>query len=226
MAWGEDDLDDVQDRSGKRRKFTLTERIEIGQRDNWLCGICQDTARPVERPPAMLLGEVRVEELVAEDVPPWEEIPEQVGRLPRRPLSASIDHIMPRAAGGTDDRDNLQLAHLFCNLEKNESDAASRHLQPKYMRAKLANLIDGTPIPEELHRGRFPSWAYPARRHTELMIALYIDAGEVAADPRYGDPASRSELFIRGHDEHRWRDSVVDIKERRAKWRARWGLGR
>lgn len=31
----------------------------------------------------------------------------------------SVDHIVPRAAGGTDDPTNLQLAHLWCNQVKN-----------------------------------------------------------------------------------------------------------
>lgn len=33
-------------------------------------------------------------------------------------LRPSIDHILPRAAGGSDDADNLQLAHLWCNRFK------------------------------------------------------------------------------------------------------------
>lgn len=37
----------------KRRRLMLTERIEIGKRDGWLCGVCQDpAARPAERPAA------------------------------------------------------------------------------------------------------------------------------------------------------------------------------
>ena len=34
------------------------------------------------------------------------------------PLCASIDHIVPLALGGSNDLDNLQLAHLRCNLSK------------------------------------------------------------------------------------------------------------
>jgi hypothetical protein len=34
------------------------------------------------------------------------------------PLSASVDHIVPRAHGGSDDLDNLQLSHLTCNQKK------------------------------------------------------------------------------------------------------------
>jgi 5-methylcytosine-specific restriction endonuclease McrA len=34
------------------------------------------------------------------------------------PDKPSIDHIIPRAAGGTNDPANLQLAHLSCNHRK------------------------------------------------------------------------------------------------------------
>jgi hypothetical protein len=40
------------------------------------------------------------------------------------PLRASIDHIIPRARGGTDERSNLQLCHLHCNVIKGASVAA------------------------------------------------------------------------------------------------------
>jgi hypothetical protein len=33
-------------------------------------------------------------------------------------MRASVDHIVPRARGGTHDRSNLQLSHLFCNYSK------------------------------------------------------------------------------------------------------------
>ena len=35
--------------------------------------------------------------------------------------SASLDHLIPRAHGGSDHRDNLQLAHRACNEEKADS---------------------------------------------------------------------------------------------------------
>jgi hypothetical protein len=34
------------------------------------------------------------------------------------PMTPSIDHILPRARGGTNDPANLQLAHLYCNISK------------------------------------------------------------------------------------------------------------
>jgi hypothetical protein len=36
----------------------------------------------------------------------------------RTPFSASVDHIIPVRAGGTDDVENLWLAHLVCNQRK------------------------------------------------------------------------------------------------------------
>lgn len=35
-------------------------------------------------------------------------------------LSASLDHILPLAHGGTSDLDNIALACLFCNLAKSD----------------------------------------------------------------------------------------------------------
>jgi 5-methylcytosine-specific restriction endonuclease McrA len=37
------------------------------------------------------------------------------------PGCASVDHIVPKAAGGTNDPTNLQLAHLLCNVRKGHS---------------------------------------------------------------------------------------------------------
>lgn len=37
---------------------------------------------------------------------------------PKDPMRPSIDHILPRSLGGSDDRSNLQLAHLACNMRK------------------------------------------------------------------------------------------------------------
>ncbi|WP_300376386.1 HNH endonuclease signature motif containing protein [Henriciella sp.] len=37
----------------------------------------------------------------------------------------TFDHIIPRAAGGPDMADNLQLAHAICNKRKGKSQAAS-----------------------------------------------------------------------------------------------------
>jgi 5-methylcytosine-specific restriction endonuclease McrA len=34
-------------------------------------------------------------------------------------LRPSIDHVIPRCAGGSDGAENLQLTHLWCNLTKN-----------------------------------------------------------------------------------------------------------
>lgn len=207
---------------GKRRGLRARLVIEIGERDGWLCGICRDDSFPITRPTSAIYREtvsrLRPEDLVVGEIPAGEEVRESG----RDPLTASIDHIMPVSAGGTDSPSNLQISHLYCNLHKNASTAAVGSTRPEYVRAVLANLIDGTPVPEEIHRDRFPNWAYPSHRHVELMIALRIAAGEVAADPRYGDPAIRPDPFIRELGEDHWRDAVANMKECRTKWRARW----
>ncbi len=35
-------------------------------------------------------------------------------------MSASVDHVMPRSRGGADHLDNYQLAHLICNIRKQD----------------------------------------------------------------------------------------------------------
>jgi hypothetical protein len=81
----------------------------------------------------------------------------------------------------------VRITHLWCNVERNSGEPAS----PEYMRAQLSLLLDGTPVPEELHRSRFPSWKWPASPRHEYMIALHIASGRVAPDPRHGESARR-----------------------------------
>ena len=41
------------------------------------------------------------------------------------PTSASLDHIIPLSRGGAHTLDNVQLAHLVCNIRKNNQVTAS-----------------------------------------------------------------------------------------------------
>jgi 5-methylcytosine-specific restriction endonuclease McrA len=34
-------------------------------------------------------------------------------------MRGSVDHIIPSSLGGSNDPDNVQLAHLHCNIKKN-----------------------------------------------------------------------------------------------------------
>jgi hypothetical protein len=81
----------------------------------------------------------------------------------------------------------VRITHLWCNVERGNGKPVS----PEYMRAQLSRILDGVPVPEEIHRSRFPSWRWPASPRMEYMVALHIAAGRVAADPRYGEPATR-----------------------------------
>lgn len=132
---------------------------EIGKRDNWVCGICRDASHPVD---------------------PARRRPD--------PLAPSVDHIMPVSCGGTDTRGNVQITHWFCNQEKNAYRADCAGLSPEFMRAKLAQRLYGTPIPEALWRAKFSCWS---TRH-EIRLALHIELGEVAAEP--GSEPARSRL--------------------------------
>lgn len=44
------------------------------------------------------------------------------------PRSPSIDHVLPLAVGGADTRDNVQAAHLVCNVSKGAHGAAQLRL--------------------------------------------------------------------------------------------------
>jgi hypothetical protein len=101
-----------------RRPLPLSVRVEIGERDGWVCGICLDREHPVARP----------------------------GPATRGPLSAAVDHIVPRDKGGIDDPANLQLAHRFCNGLKHARDSPD----PAYAMARLRWKLYGTPVPGRL----------------------------------------------------------------------------
>jgi hypothetical protein len=62
---------------------------EIGHRDSWVCGICQDGMRLVDPSPGA-----------------------------PRALSPSIDHIVAVSAGGPHARANVRITHLWCNVER------------------------------------------------------------------------------------------------------------
>lgn len=179
--------------AGPVESFTAA---EIGNRDAWLCGICQDTARPVDPGPGA-----------------------------PRALSPSVDHIVPVSGGGQHARTNVRITHLWCNVERNSGGIPD----PEYMRARLSYLLGGSPVPEELHRSQSPSWQWPAGPRIEYMIALYITAGRVAADPRYGDPATRLASAARrlsGEDAedtvHRGLKWIDEVTRRRSRIDARW----
>lgn len=46
-------------------------------------------------------------------------------------MRASVDHIQPVACGGTNDPENLQLAHLHCNFIKSSRDGFTLEASPK-----------------------------------------------------------------------------------------------
>lgn len=101
------------------------------------------------------------------------------------------------------------------------------------MRAALTRLLDGTPVPEELHRRQHSSWTWPGRPRIEYMIALKIAAGLVAAAPRCGDPASRlRDAAARQFGDQadaaiaRGLDWIAEVKARRAPIDSKWRLPR
>jgi hypothetical protein len=158
--------------------------IRVGDRDGWVCRICRDPARPVHRP----LGAVTIvaSDLTLEDVlavAQADEPREDVKLATRRydPLSASIDHILPKSRGGTDDDGNLQITHLRCNLLKHDQAQPS----PEYARARLSLTLDGTPGPFGVWRREVPRprRGTPAWRARGLPPVWMVERGQVAVEP-------------------------------------------
>lgn len=94
-------------------------RKEIGGRAGWVCGICQDPGR-LASPTADRLDQV----------------------------VAVVDHVVPPGRGGTHTRDNVQIAHRFCNSQKSDGPGPD----PAIMRAKLTRKLHGTRLPEVMYR--------------------------------------------------------------------------
>lgn len=83
------------------RKFKVyrATRLRIYRRDRWVCQLCH------------------------------ERVSESLTRSnPMDGMAASLDHIIPRSDGGSDDPANLQLAHRRCNWEKS-TDAVGSQLR-------------------------------------------------------------------------------------------------
>jgi hypothetical protein len=95
-------------------------------------------------------------------------------------LAASLDHVVPVSAGGSDDPGNLQISHRFCNMSKGAGDSPD----PAYAAAWLRYRLDGTPVPARLWQEQrsFPrgtrGW-----RIRYLMLAQACERGEVRIEP-------------------------------------------
>jgi hypothetical protein len=127
-------------------------RNEIGDRDGWVCGICQDPGRLAD--PAA----ERLDQLVA-----------------------VVDHVLPPGRGGTRTRDNVQIAHRFCNSQKSDGPTPD----PAIMRAKLTRKLHGTPLPEAMYRAETPPAPDKQRRKVqEHLLAEAIERGHVAPSLR------------------------------------------
>lgn len=163
---------------GQRRRLPVRVVVEIGERDGWVCGICRDPGHSMTRTAAAgatTPSLLRPEDLVFEEVPPGEWV--EAGY---DPLAASVDHIIPRSAGGTDDPGNLQIAHLFCNLMKHDQPSPD----PSYASARLRHRLYGTPVPSRVwQREHTPRRGTRAWRARYLMLAGRCERGDVVIEP-------------------------------------------
>ena len=111
---------------------------------------------------------------------PWEDAEPAIRRYD--PLAASIDYILPRSRGGTDDDGNLQITHLRCNLLKHDQAQPP----PEYAKARLSLTLDGTPVPFGVWRHAVPPprrGTPAARRARKLPPPWMVDRRQVAVEP-------------------------------------------
>ena len=144
-------------------------RIFIYERDGGICGICQDPEHPVQ----------------------------PFGTGFRGPLSAQVDHIIARSAGGTNDPANLRLAHRFCNGSK----WAGPSLPVPYAAAGLRWRLYGEPMNARLWLRQHP-WGKPLRdlslRQSIRWRKLGWELRARQVDRGVFRPA-RSQVVLRGH---------------------------
>ena len=150
-----------------------------------MCGICRDPARPVHRPRGAVA--ILASDLILEDIPngaqtgePWEDAEPAIRRYD--PLAASIDYILPRSRGGTDDDGNLQITHLRCNLLKHDQAQPP----PEYAKARLSLTLHGTPVLFAVWRRAvpLPPRGTPTRRVLgRLPPPWMVERGQVAVEP-------------------------------------------
>lgn len=92
----------------------LLARSESGRRKYSSARVCTDCRAPhlQRNVPALLLRDGESCGICADSIDASLKYPD--------PRSPSVDHVMPRSRGGADHMDNYQLAHLICNIRKQD----------------------------------------------------------------------------------------------------------
>ena len=125
---------------------------QIGERDSWICGICQLPIDPEY----------------------WRSRLGPQFQALRANLKPEVEHVISRDWGGSEDHENLQIAHAACNRHKHTDpqlpvEDARRHLEWKL------GLVDRGPyVP--------PSWRAPGGSQ-RVALELAVERGE--AQPMY-----------------------------------------
>jgi hypothetical protein len=127
------------------------------------------------------------------------------GPAARGPLSAAVDHIVPRNKGGTDDPANLQLAHRFCNGLKH----AGHSPDPAYAMARLRWKLYGTSVPGRLWVRRYPAPEPISQKVTKAQLRQI-----------------HWELLARQADRGQFQPERTQIMLRLRLWRARRRMAR
>jgi hypothetical protein len=162
-----------------RRAISRSKLIEIGEREGWICGICRDPTLRITRPPGVARAPI-VFRLIpdGEAVQPTELDLDDPGY---DLLAASVDHIVPLSAGGSDTLENLQIAHRFCNFSKHNRASPP----PAFAAAWLHYLVEGTPVPARLwQEHRQPRRGTLGWGTRYLRLARACERGQVAIERR------------------------------------------
>jgi hypothetical protein len=96
----------------------------------------------------------RIEKLLERDGP-WCHVCgfeiREFSQATQTPYTASCDHIAPKANGGTNDLENLKLAHKMCNALRAKGTIASTLAQDKY----VPHIVNMKSMGYRLKRQRF-----------------------------------------------------------------------
>lgn len=92
----------------------LTVRSKMGRKKYSSATVCTNCRAPhlQRHVPALFLRDGNSCGICHEEVDPKLKYPDR--------RSASVDHVIPRSRGGADDMANYQLAHLICNIRKQD----------------------------------------------------------------------------------------------------------
>lgn len=110
------------------------------------------------------------------------------------PHRASLDHIVPRSKGGSEEGSNLQLAHLRCNITKNARDEGTFTVERYDAWEEMGILVAGFGEEDPLERHSDVSAVDPEEGETEGPTPLRIRW----VDEAIANPPPEPEVLVTG----------------------------